>query len=166
MWLDTAQFSVAAEPVDSPPGQALLRAYVTELVARYHGRPATPAEVASVLGADPGAGLRPPDGRFLVLRWDDRPAGMVGLRPLGSDTAEIKRLYVLPAARRRGAGRRLLDAAERAATDLGRTRLRLDTRGDLVEARALYAAAGYAEIRAYNDDPYAEHWFEKRLAPD
>ncbi|MEH0973839.1 hypothetical protein V6U77_22190 [Micromonospora sp. CPCC 205546] len=58
-----------------------------------------------------------------------------------------------PARRRGGAGR----AA-------GVDRIRLDTRGDLVEARALYARHGYREIPAYHDGPYAEHWFEKVLS--
>ncbi|HEV7899165.1 MAG TPA: hypothetical protein VGP31_15120 [Planosporangium sp.] len=40
----------------------------------------------------------------------------------------------------------------------------LETRHDLVEARNLYAKHGYVEIPPYFDDPYAEHWFEKRLA--
>ena len=50
-----------------------------------------------------------------------------------------------------------------AARARGLTRLRLDTRTDLVEAWALYAATGYAEVERFNDEPFAEHWFEKRL---
>lgn len=48
--------------------------------------------------------------------------------------------------------------------DMGLTTARLDTRKDLVEARRLYARNGYVEIPAYNSSPYADHWFEKRLA--
>jgi GNAT superfamily N-acetyltransferase len=65
--------------------------------------------------------------------------------------------------RGKGGGAVLLGAAEAAARALGAGRLILDTRGDLVEARALYARHGYAETEAYNDDVYAEHWFAKRL---
>jgi hypothetical protein len=39
----------------------------------------------------------------------------------------------------------------------------LDTRNDLVEARALYARLGYEETGRHNEDPYAEHWFRKNL---
>ncbi len=63
-----------------------------------------------------------------------------------------------------GGGRRLLEAVERAAREfLGARAVRLDTRGDLVEARALYARSGYAEIPDYNGEKYADHWFEKIL---
>jgi hypothetical protein len=55
-------------------------------------------------------------------------------------------------------------AAEEAARVLGARRLILDTRGDLVEARALYARLGYTETGPHNDDIYAEHWFRKDLA--
>jgi ribosomal protein S18 acetylase RimI-like enzyme len=55
-------------------------------------------------------------------------------------------------------------AAERAARELGAARIVLDTRGDLVEARALYARLGYTETGPHNADPYAEHWFAKALS--
>ncbi|WP_031090129.1 GNAT family N-acetyltransferase [Streptomyces sp. NRRL WC-3549] len=62
-----------------------------------------------------------------------------------------------------GGGGLLLAAVEREARALGVTRIRLDTRHDLVEARALYARHGYAEVPAFNQGPYAEHWFAKEL---
>jgi ribosomal protein S18 acetylase RimI-like enzyme len=57
----------------------------------------------------------------------------------------------------------LLTAVEQHARAAGAQAIRLDTRADLVEARALYARHGYVEIPAYSHGPYAEHWFEKRL---
>ncbi|NLU72400.1 GNAT family N-acetyltransferase [Streptomyces sp. HNM0575] len=77
--------------------------------------------------------------------------------------AELTRVWVRPEARRGGLGSRLLTAAEHAAASLGAKAIRLDTRSDLVEARRLYARHGYAEIPPYKDDPYSEHFFEKRL---
>jgi ribosomal protein S18 acetylase RimI-like enzyme len=41
--------------------------------------------------------------------------------------------------------------------------VKLDTNRSLVEAQALYRKLGYREIGRYNDNPYADHFFEKRL---
>ncbi|MFE0515827.1 GNAT family N-acetyltransferase, partial [Streptomyces sp. NPDC058964] len=73
------------------------------------------------------------------------------------------RVVVYEALRGKGAAALLVGAAEDAARDLGATRIVLDTRSDLVEARALYARLGYRETEPHNDDKYAEHWFSKRL---
>ena len=98
-----------------------------------------------------------------MARQREVPAGCVGLRWRPNRVAELTRLFVAPAFRGRGGGSTLLAAAERAATDGGATAMRLDTRHDLVEARALYAKRGYREIPPYSHSPYADHWFEKRL---
>jgi ribosomal protein S18 acetylase RimI-like enzyme len=47
---------------------------------------------------------------------------------------------------------------------MGMLRLRLDTNHTLAEAQALYRSAGYREIARFNDNPYADFWFEKQLA--
>lgn len=159
-----AGFTVSAEPVDSAPSVALLRSYITEIGSRYHGRPVTEAEVDRVLAEDPSDSLTPPHGVFLVLRRHGRPAGSVGLRMLTAGIGEVKRMYVVPQARGRGAGRLLLAAVEQVAGRWGLDRLRLDTRSDLVEARGLYVATGYVEIAAYNQSSYAERWYEKALS--
>ncbi|MEK8108599.1 GNAT family N-acetyltransferase [Micromonospora sp. M12] len=62
-----------------------------------------------------------------------------------------------------GVGRRLLGELERYAAERGATAVRLDTNRNLTEAIALYRAAGYREIEAYNTEHYAHHWFEKQL---
>jgi ribosomal protein S18 acetylase RimI-like enzyme len=59
----------------------------------------------------------------------------------------------------------LLDAVEDEARRRGWRELRLDTRADLSEARALYTRHGYAEIPRYNDNPWAQHWYAKPLPP-
>ena len=101
---------------------------------------------------------------FFVARVDDEPAGCVGIRMPAPDLAELSRMYIRTEFRRAGGGRLLLGEADRAAEELGARRIRLDTRHDLVEARAMYARYGYREIPAYNDSQYADHWFEKTLA--
>ena len=44
--------------------------------------------------------------------------------------------------------------------------MRLYTNRSLAEAKAMYRGRGYVEIARYNDDPYADHWFEKQLRAD
>ncbi|HEX8626982.1 MAG TPA: GNAT family N-acetyltransferase [Catenuloplanes sp.] len=161
---DAGTFTVAAEPVDGPASGALLREYFTDIGSRHLGRAVTDAELDAALAEDSSDDLTPPRGMFLVLRRDGQPAGSVGLRHLAADIGEVKRLYVAPSARGRGAGRLLLAAVERHARGWGVRRLRLDTRADLIEARGLYRATGYAEIPAYNDGRYAECWYEKLLS--
>jgi GNAT superfamily N-acetyltransferase len=152
-------WTIRAEPVTEPDAARLLHAYFTEVASRYYGRAATEAEVDAAMAEDPTDAL----AIFLVARRDGVPAGCVGLRPLDPGTAELTRMYVRPEDRGNGGGATLLDAIETAARNLGIHAVRLDTRGDLVEARRLYARHGYAEIPAYNDGRYAEHWFEKRF---
>jgi ribosomal protein S18 acetylase RimI-like enzyme len=81
----------------------------------------------------------------------------------GSEPTELKRMWVAPEARRIGLGRRLLRELETHAAGHGSGVIRLDSNGALGEAIAMYRASGYQEIAAFNDEPYADHWFEKRL---
>lgn len=112
--------------------------------------------------ADPGE-LMPPSGVFLLARVDEDPVGCGALKVIGEGIGEIKRMWVAPAARGLGIAQRLLDALQQQAIDMHLHTLRLDTNRTLTEARALYARNGYREIERYNDNPYADHWFEKRL---
>ena len=73
-------------------------------------------------------------------------------------------MWVAPEARGLGLGRRLLEDAERYACEAGATVLQLETNRALREAIALYRSSGYVEVPAFNDEPYAHHWFEKRLS--
>jgi GNAT superfamily N-acetyltransferase len=151
-------------PVSAPESAALLRRYYTELVSRYYGRPTDDAEVSQVLAEEPSDDLVRPTGEFVIARLGGVPVGCAGLRLLAPGTAELTRMYVGPEARGRGVAGLLIDVVERIAREeFGAARIRLDTRKDLVEARALYAKHGYAEIAPYNDSQYADHWFEKTL---
>ncbi len=85
------------------------------------------------------------------------------LRTLEPGTGEIRHVWVHPDARRLGLARRILAELERAAVEREFTVVRLDTHAALTEAQAMYRACGYAEIPAYVDHVYADHWFEKRL---
>lgn len=113
---------------------------------------------------DPDAkDMRRPRGSFIVAMSDALPIGCVGLKGTDHGYAEIKRLWVAPAARGLRLGRRLMDAAESCARELGITLLRLDTNSALAEAGQLYRRTGWREIPRFNDDPYPDLFFEKRL---
>jgi DNA-binding MarR family transcriptional regulator/GNAT superfamily N-acetyltransferase len=116
------------------------------------------------LSRDPDAkDMRRPRGSFIVAMSDTLPIGCVGLKGTEHGYAEIKRLWVAPSARGLGLGKRLMDAAEDAARTLGIALLRLDTNSALPEAGQLYRTTGWREIPRFNDDPYPDLFFEKRL---
>lgn len=148
----------------SEPARLVLRQYFDEVVGRYHGRAATEHEIDSAMRDDPSDDLTPPGGMLLVVRERGVELGCAGLRLVSGDVGEVKRLFVVPSARGTGLGERLMHEVEARARELGVRELRLDTRGDLVEARRLYARIGYEETAPFNDGPYAEHWFCKVLA--
>ena len=110
------------------------------------------------------AELRPPGGAYLVGYEGEEAVAGGGLRRLGDGVAEIKRMYVRPAARSRGVAAALLAALESTALSLGYAAVRLDTGPKQVHAQRLYRAAGYVDVPPYNDNPFACFWGEKRLA--
>jgi len=109
------------------------------------------------------AELRPPGGAYLVGYEGEEAVAGGGLRRLGEGVAEVKRMYVRPAARSRGVAAALLSALEGTARSLGYATLRLDTGPKQVHAQRLYRAAGYVDVPPYNDNPFACFWGEKRL---
>lgn len=129
-------------------------------------------ELSGILGitfdrqasGDPEAeSLRPPKGVFLLALSDGLPIGCCGLKGQGGGLGEVKRLWVSPAARGLGLSKQLMTRIEDQARVLGITTLQLDTNGKLAAALALYRNDGWREIDRYNDNPYAEHFFEKHL---
>jgi GNAT superfamily N-acetyltransferase len=106
-----------------------------------------------------------PDGVFLLAVSDKTPVGCGGLRRLTRTTGEVKRVFVRPAARGHGVGRILLGGLEQRAREQGCRALRLDTDGGDPAALTLFRSSGYQPIPDYNGNPYARHWFEKRLVP-
>ena len=95
---------------------------------------------------------------------DGESLGCGVVKAIGPRVASLKRMWVADSARGLGIGRRMLEALEAQARELGLTTLRLETNKALSEAIALYRSAGFREVARFNDDPYAHHWFEKRLA--
>jgi DNA-binding MarR family transcriptional regulator/GNAT superfamily N-acetyltransferase len=107
--------------------------------------------------------LRPPAGLFLVAALRGEPVGCGALKFYGDQPTELKRMWVAEWARGLGIGRRLLAELERHAAAGGARVIRLETNKALSEAIGLYRSAGYREVDAFNDEPYAHHWFEKQL---
>lgn len=154
---------IAVQSPSEAASRAVLRAYIDDVASRYLGRRATDAEIDAALLADPSDDLRPPTGVLLVATQGRATVGCAGLRLLPDRLGEVKRVFVEPAARGNGLGARLMAELERRACGYGLTRLRLDTRSDLVEARAMYAALGYEEVPAFSTGSYSERWFAKTL---
>jgi len=107
--------------------------------------------------------LVPPAGAFVIARLKERPVGCGALKLHPRAPAELKRMWVSPDSRGLGVGRKLLVELERLAKNGGARRVQLETNRTLKEAIQLYRSAGYREVAAFNDEPYAHHWFEKRL---
>jgi DNA-binding MarR family transcriptional regulator len=105
-----------------------------------------------------------PRGSFLVAMSDGLPIGCVGVKGVGDGVAEIKRLWVSPAARGLGLAYRLMEEAENIARSLSIKTLRLDTNRALSAALHLYQRLNWTAIKPFNDDPYADFFFEKQIA--
>lgn len=145
---------------DEPPAQSALDAYVAELDRRFDDH-----FVPGPVSEEDVAAFTRPQGAFVVATQHGSPVACGGVRRLDPDTVEIKRMWVHDDWRGVGLGSRLLRHLESLAGDLGCLRIVLDTNRVLGEAVALYGRAGYREIERYNDNPYAQAWFEKRVAP-
>ena len=156
---------IEALPPSDPRAERALLLFMHEMSSRWLGRPATDDEVAEALREFPSDDFLPPDGLLLVAHRDGAAVGCAGLSRAGEGLGEVKRVWVSPGARRQGLGRRLMAEIERHARERGLCELRLDTRGDLVEARRLYENLGYHEVAPFGENPYAAHWFAKRLEP-
>jgi DNA-binding MarR family transcriptional regulator/GNAT superfamily N-acetyltransferase len=143
---------------DDAMARHCLREYFAELDRRFDSG-YDPAVALPALAHE----MRPPAGGFLVasLRGDPIACGAIKLH--GREPAELKRMWVAPDARGLGLGRRMLAALETWAADHGAHAVRLETNRSLVEAIAMYRSSGYREVPAFNDEPYGDHWFEKRL---
>lgn len=158
--LGAVAVEIAPADPDDRDARWCLDQYFAELQARFEsgfdsslGKRFSPAE------------MTPPNGIFLVARQDGRPIGCAALVRLDAEATEVKRMWTAPSARGQGVARRMLADLERRAREAGYGKLRLDTNKALNEARALYHRQGFVETARYNDNPYADYWFEKDLLP-
>jgi DNA-binding MarR family transcriptional regulator/GNAT superfamily N-acetyltransferase len=157
--LVAASVEIRSVDPESPDAQRCLAQYVAELNRR------------STRGFDPTVGatalpheVRPPAGEFFVAYQDGEAIGCGAVKHHGGAPAEIKRMWIAPRARGLGLGRRLLESLEACALAAGARVAHIETSAVLSEALALYRSAGWVEVRAFNDEPFADHWLEKNLA--
>lgn len=154
---------VELRPTDPahPDAKACFQHYFVELERRSNSR----LDPATLIAAKPHE-LRPPAGLLLVAYLHSEPVGCGAVKHHADAPSEIKRMWVAETARGLGIGRRLLAELEASAARSGATRARLETNRRLTEAISLYRSAGYVEVAAFNDEPFADHWFEKRLVQE
>lgn len=141
-----------------PAAQHCLREYFAELDRRFDAG----FDPTNSLPAEPDE-MRPPAGLFLIAMLHGEPVGCGALKFHGDEPTELKRMWVASSARGLGVGRRLLEELERKALERGSSTVRLETNKTLTEAITLYRSAGYREVSAFNDEAYADHWFEKHV---
>ncbi|HKW12752.1 MAG TPA: helix-turn-helix domain-containing GNAT family N-acetyltransferase [Gemmatimonadaceae bacterium] len=141
-----------------PSARWCVAQYFAELAARFEH------------GFDPGTSisaeddeLRPPRGAFLLASIDGQPAACGAVKTIAPKVGSLKRMWVASSTRGLGLGRRMLHALEVKARELAIETLRLETNRSLTEAIRMYERSGYAEVPAFNDEPYGDHWFEKHL---
>src|SRR5215203_3707100 len=141
------QIREALTPQELPAVRELFREYETSLNVDlcFQG---FEEELATL----PGKYSRPNGGIWLAVD-DDKIAGCVALRPLDADRAEMKRLFVRPAFRGSGVGRKLVEHVMREAATVGYRRICLDTLPTMTGAIALYRSLGFAEIEPYYENP-------------
>jgi len=152
-----SQLSVDVEDPASREAQQCLANYFQELAARFDAG-FDPARGISATAAE----LTPPHGFFVMARLNGEPVGCGALK-CHLDYGEIKRMWVAGSCRGLGLGRRILHRLEDLARERRLPVLRLETNKALTEAQSLYKSSGYREVAAFNDEPYAHHWFEKTL---
>jgi DNA-binding MarR family transcriptional regulator len=134
-----------------------LQTYYDELAVRFEG------------GYDPARSpvadveMTPPAGLLLIASLHGEPVGCGALIFYPDAVGLVKRMWVAPAVRGLGLGRRLLYELENRARAEGLRLMRLETRNELSEAIRMYQTSGYREVAPFNDEPYAHHWFEKSL---
>jgi ribosomal protein S18 acetylase RimI-like enzyme len=148
---------LSVENPTSPAARYCLERYFEELRARFEA------------GYDPALGisaapaeLTPPRGYFVLATRNEEPVGCGALK-CHAAYGEIKRMWVAASARGLGLGTRILRRLEDLARERRLPLLRLETNKALTEAQSLYRRNGYREVAAFNDEPYAHHWFEKAL---
>ena len=156
--MTAASVEINAVDPEHPDARYCLAEYVAELNRRSE-RGFDPAVGATALPHE----VRPPAGEFFVAYLHGEAIGCGAVKHHAGAPTEIKRMWIAPAARGLGLGRRLLEVLEACARASGARAARIETGAVLTEALALYRSTGWVEVPAFNAEPFADHWFEKAL---
>jgi DNA-binding MarR family transcriptional regulator/GNAT superfamily N-acetyltransferase len=157
--LSASMVTIGVEDPTTPDAQWCIAQYFAELNARFEAG----FDPSISISADAHE-LTPPAGALLIARLREQPVGCGALKFHADAPAELKRMWVAPAVRGLGVGRRLLHELEQQAKATGARVIRLETNRTLSEAIELYRRNGYREVEAFNHEPYAHYWFEKQLS--
>ena len=152
-----SSITIGVEDPTSRAAEKCISSYYEELAIRFENG----FDPTRSISANPEE-LVPPNGYLLVAKLDSKPVGCGALK-VHAEFAEIKRMWVDAEVRGLGIGHRILQSLEKIAKDNGIGVLRLETNQSLKEAQALYRKSGYREVAPFNDERYADHWFEKQL---
>ncbi|MFL6260818.1 MAG: GNAT family N-acetyltransferase [Thermoanaerobaculia bacterium] len=147
---------ITPERPDTPDAVALIEELETHLASLY------PAESRHGFSIEK---LLQEEVAFFLLRAEGAPAACGGIKLFGTEYGELKRMYVRPAFRGRGYGKRMLDHLADHARGHGVSLLRLETGIHQREAIGLYEGMGFQRIPPfppYWEDPLS--WcYEKEL---
>jgi DNA-binding MarR family transcriptional regulator/GNAT superfamily N-acetyltransferase len=157
--LTSASVEIRAVDPEHPDATYCLAEYTAEL-NRRSDRGFDPSVGATALPHE----VRPPAGEFFVAYLRGQAVGCGAVKHHADAPAEIKRMWISPNARGLGLGRRLLETLEGCALAGGARIAHIETSEVLVEALALYRSSGWSDVPAFNDEPFADRWLEKRLA--
>jgi DNA-binding MarR family transcriptional regulator/GNAT superfamily N-acetyltransferase len=156
--LTSASVRITALDPEHPDAQYCLSEYVAELNCRSE-RGFDPSMGATALPHE----VRPPAGEFFVAYLHGEAVGCGAVKHHADAPAEVKRMWIAPSVRGLGLGRRLLERLEACALAGGARVAHIETSAVLVEGLSLYRSTGWVEVPAFNDEPFADHWFEKAL---
>jgi putative acetyltransferase len=141
---DSQPITIARTDLTADASRVLISALNTELTGAY------PEPGATHFGLAP-EDVAPGRGAFLVIYDNGNPVGCGAVRLTDPETGELKRMYVAPAVRGKGLGRRLVAALEAEARALGARRLILETGLRQLAAIALYRGCGFTPIPLYGE---------------
>jgi DNA-binding MarR family transcriptional regulator/GNAT superfamily N-acetyltransferase len=156
--LTASEVEIGPADPTSEAARYCIESYFAELASRSNGG----FDRNAAISAEPHE-LVGDRGCLLLATLHGEPIGCGAVKYHGSEPAELKRMWVADSARGLGLGRRLLAELEQLARENGATVAHIETSRLLSEAIGLYKSAGWVEVERFNDEPFADHWFEKRL---
>ncbi|HEX7939855.1 MAG TPA: helix-turn-helix domain-containing GNAT family N-acetyltransferase [Gemmatimonadaceae bacterium] len=156
--LDATMVQLAIEDPTNADAVWCFEQYFAELDSRFDGGFDQTRSVSAE-----AEDLVPPRGALVIARFRGQPVGCGALKIVKKGVADLKRMWVSPTMRGLGVGRRIAKELEQFASKAGVRLIRLETNRTLKEAIRLYRDMGYVEVKAFSAEPYAHHWFAKRL---